>query len=159
MAAECELSAALCRAFHSALLLTGSPVSAEHAVSSAIESLSSEDLKTKALLFGTIEAAIRCSGNQAEQTSVDATHDGSSLPSELKAVLHMKPSLRYCFVVRVLLGLPVEECARLLRLRPVDVKARAAEAVLWLADHVAMKSTARVSAWLDVTASYSPLWQ
>lgn len=158
MAAEYEISAALGRAFHAALLLTGSPVSAEHAVSRAIESLSFDGFNSNALLNETIEVVVRSYSHPPEQTHVDTIQDWLGLPGELRAVIRMSAPLRYCFVLRLLLHFPVEDCAWLLKIRPVDVRARTSEAMQWLAVNAA-PAPSSFSAWPEVVASYSPLWQ
>jgi len=58
----------------------------------------------------------------------DLERASSILPFELRRVLHLPPALRHCFVLRFLVGLSREACARLLRLeiRQVDERARTA---------------------------------
>jgi hypothetical protein len=52
----------------------------------------------------------------------------SMLPFELRPVLHLPLALRHCFVLRFLVSVPREACARLLHLeiRQVDERARTA---------------------------------
>ena len=129
MPVEFELSAAVCNAFNVALLLTGDMNSAEHVALEAIEALDPEDLSAESLLCKVIDISIPHLRDSVEQTS----RNWPTLPIELRNVLGMNGSIRSCFVLRVLLGLPLELCARLLHLEQHEFAARTLTAVHWLA--------------------------
>lgn len=63
-------------------------------------------------------------------------HGGEELglPPEMQRVLALPARLRHCFVLRFLQSMPLEQCARLLRIRPEQVTEYAAAAVRMLAD-------------------------
>ncbi len=133
MPVEFELSAAVCSAFNVALLLTGDMNSAERVAIEAIESLDPEDLNAESLLYETLEISIPYVWDCIEQTPRDFDGGWPNLPTELRNVLGMSSCLRSCFVLRVLLGLPSELCARLLHLEQHQFAARTLTAMQWLA--------------------------
>ena len=75
-----------------------------------------------------MNAAIEPPSEISEQLPEDLACASSMLPFELRHVLHLPTALRHCFVLRFLVGLPREDCARLLHLeiRQVDERARTA---------------------------------
>jgi hypothetical protein len=98
----------LTRAFNAAHLLTASILQAEAAVLKAIDRFDpSRD--TDETLFGyALRSAVQSQpGHQPEST-------GQPLPKELQAVLNLARELRYCFVLRVLIGMSKQACAQLL---------------------------------------------
>ena len=124
---------AVSEAFNAALLLTGAATSAKYAVIEAISSLDSEAVTPEALLYATIAMSVRHAETyDAESNSPEA--NCSALPVELRNVLQMEPSLRRCFVLRVLLGMPTEVCAGVLRLNGGQVVANVCAAMQWLAN-------------------------
>ncbi len=115
------------KAFLTALLLTGSAERAEAAIFQANGVLRPGNTPGGALLREAVNAAIEPRIETLEQ-SEDLERASSMLPFELRRVLHLPTDLRHCFVLRFLVGLPREVCARLLHLeiRQVDERARAA---------------------------------
>jgi hypothetical protein len=132
MPVKSAMSVAACNALKAALLLTGNAASAESATLQAVSSLEAENVTAKALLHRTIEISLRDPGNR-KAASDEPEVDWPDLPVELRNVLQMRASLRHCFVLRVLLGLPKEVCARLLQLDGDKVTAKVSAAMNWLA--------------------------
>jgi hypothetical protein len=122
MPVESAMSVTVCSALKAALLLTGNAASAESAVLQAISSLDPQKLTAESLLHSTIELATRGDAN-CDRSDLGVGWPG--LPVELRNVLAMKTTLRQCFVLRVLLGLPEERCAWLLQLSRDEVGAKA----------------------------------
>jgi DNA-directed RNA polymerase specialized sigma24 family protein len=114
--------------FLTALLLTGSAERAEAAILHAHGVLSHDNASGEALLRGVVHAAIEPRSEAANQLPEELGRASSMLPFELRRVLHLPQALRHCFVLRFLVGLPREVCARLLHLeiRQVDERARTA---------------------------------
>lgn len=106
-----EWSEAIDQAFTIALMLSGDIEAAEAAVLDGI-SICSQDRPGADLLSGTVISAIR------KNVAHPREHAGV-LPFELQAVTQMAGLRRNCFVLRVLAGLPLSECSRLLDL-PVE---------------------------------------
>jgi hypothetical protein len=129
MLAEPMISAAVCSALRAALLLTGNAVSAENVILEAISSLD-HDLTAEGLLSRAIEISIPAVSN-CDRADLEAVWP--DLPLELLSVLQLHVSLRICFVLRVLLGLPEEICARLLQLSTTEVGAKTCKAMNRLA--------------------------
>ena len=130
MPVESAMSVAVCSAVNAALLLTGNAVSAERTALQAINSLDPQQVTAETLLRRTIELSIQ---SVACRQGSDLEEQWPGLPVELKNVLEMKAPLRHCFVLRVLLGLPEELCAGLLKLSRSEVGAHACAAMNWLA--------------------------
>jgi hypothetical protein len=97
---------ALDKAYITAFLLTGNSARAEAAVLEGIQTMVCDGISGDALLQGTLMASV---ASPAEQEG-----DTSSLPPELRRVLRLSPDLRRCYVLRVLVGLSREACARIL---------------------------------------------
>jgi hypothetical protein len=93
--------------FLTAVLLTGNVQRAEAAV---LESIGSMDLDQ------TAASAIR-----ADQFPGRSHRVAPLLPAELKRVLQLAPDLRRYFVLRMLIGMPRERCAALLKVDSVQV--------------------------------------
>jgi len=123
------------RAFLTAHLLTASIQQAEDAASNAIDAWNPDE-ESEETLFQNIllDAAARTSVEPAPDSNPGAS--GSYLPKELKAILRLTPQLRRCFVLRMLVGLPSELCARLLQLHPDRVDQYLCAAFECLADQV-----------------------
>jgi hypothetical protein len=105
---------ALGRTFITALLLTGSAERAEAAVLEGIKVTQRGEVSDEALLLqGTLSASIAAGadGPRAEEQQ----HASSLLPVELRRVLRLLPDFRRGFVLRVLVGLSREVCARMLQ--------------------------------------------
>jgi DNA-directed RNA polymerase specialized sigma24 family protein len=129
-ARECgrDIEHTINRAFLTAHLLTASTEQAESATMEAID-LWDPDAETEEVLFrNVLHAAARPQIESVPSSSNKCDVAGSYLPDELQAVLRLAPQLRRCFVLRILVGLPPQVCARLLHLdsRRVDRYASAA---------------------------------
>jgi len=96
-------------AFRTALLLAGATKTAELAVLDGIDAC--ENISLRSLLIETVRSTIR---RRAESPPV---LDGINLlPPELRRLLGLQPTFRDCFVLRILVQLPPEECADLLNI-------------------------------------------
>ena len=96
-------------AFRTALLLAGATRVAELAVLDGIEACG--NISHRSLLIETVQSTIR---RRAESP---AGLDGINLlPPELRRVLGLQPIFRDCFVLRILVQLPPEKCAELLKI-------------------------------------------
>ena len=96
-------------AFRTALLLAGATRVAELAVPDGIEACG--NISHRNLLIETVQSTIR------RRAVSRAGLDGINLlPPELRRVLGLKPIFRDCFVLRILVQLPPEECAELLKI-------------------------------------------
>jgi hypothetical protein len=116
------------KAFLTTLLLTGSGERAEAAIWEGNQRISLENAFGEALFREALNAAIKPQSENSKQPPEELERASSMLPFELRCVLHLPPALRHCFVLRFLVGLPREACARLLHLeiRQVDERARTA---------------------------------
>jgi hypothetical protein len=106
------------RALLTAHLLTGNLQQAEKATLDAIESWNPGEEPEQVLFENVLNAAARV---QAEPRPNNIDSSGSYLPNDLIAVFRLAPQLRRCFVLRILVGLPVKVCARLLHLQAGQV--------------------------------------
>jgi DNA-directed RNA polymerase specialized sigma24 family protein len=116
------------RAFLTALLLTSDPREAESAVLWSISSMEDAELSAERLVRGSIAA---CVERRAECAGRGAWEDSALVP-ELRSVLRLPDRLRHCFVLRVLLGLRQEICARLLHLEVSEINRATLAAMLRL---------------------------
>lgn len=116
------------KAFLTALLLTGSVERAEAAICEGNQQISPDSTFGDALFREAVNAALKPQSETSKQPPEELERASSILPFELRRVLHLPPALRHCFVLRFLVGLPREACARLLHLeiRQVDERARTA---------------------------------
>jgi DNA-directed RNA polymerase specialized sigma24 family protein len=112
-AARPAIARLLERAFLTAHLLTGSIQQAEDATLKGLDFWNPDEEPGEALFQNVLDAAARA---QIQPSRPDSDASGSNLPNELKAVLRLSSQLRRCFVLRVLVGLPSQECGRLLGL-------------------------------------------
>jgi hypothetical protein len=116
-----SIERAVCKAFLTAHVLTGSTEQAESAAIEAIDSWH-PDNETEEVLFGNVlRAAARANIQRKPKQSGDPEAGASYLPSELQAVLRLAHEPRCCFVLRFLAGLPRQVCARLLDLHSDQV--------------------------------------
>ena len=109
------------KAFLTAHLLTGSIAQAESAVTDALASWDKDKDSLADLFQAVLDAAVRRQDSGAPG-STEPDSGGSLLPTELQTVLALSLELRRCFVLRMLAGLSVAMCARLLQLNPRRVK-------------------------------------
>jgi len=116
------------KAFLTVLLLTGSAERAEAAILEGNTKMDLDNASGEALFREAVNAAVEPPSITSRQLPEDLERASSMLPFELRSVLHLPPALRHCFVLRFLVGLPREACARLLHLeiRQVDERARTA---------------------------------
>jgi hypothetical protein len=98
------------RAFLTAHLLTGNAAQAERVTLKAIGSWNPEEESEELLFQNVFDAAVRLPVKLKPEAA------SAYLPAELNAVLCLAPELRCCFVLRVLMRLPSQVCARLLDL-------------------------------------------
>ncbi len=101
------------KAFLTAFLFSGSSERAEAAVLESIGQLDSEDASEEDLLQGTITAMVRPEEVPARRPK-EMEPALATLRFELQRVVRLPFFLRQCFVLRVLVGLSREACARLL---------------------------------------------
>ena len=123
-----DLHKAVDKAYVTALLLTANPERAEAAILEGNRVTHLDNTSGEAFLRGAVNAAVEPPSDTSEQLPEDLERASSMLPFELRRVLHLPQALRHCFVLRFLVGLPREVCARLLHLeiRQVDERARTA---------------------------------
>jgi hypothetical protein len=96
-------------AFWNALLVSGSVTTAELAVLDGVDTC--DDLSHPGFLIETVRSAIR------RRRELAGRVDGLELLApELRSVVALRPLLRDCFVLRVLVGLCPEVCVELLGL-------------------------------------------
>src|ERR1700751_2628847 len=101
------MPSALDMAFRTALLLTGDNTTAEAAVTRAIDAC--EALSSGGLLIEAVRSAVR------RRTKLsNGPYEVDGLPAELRPLFMLQPLLRYCFVLRILVGLSPEVCAEFL---------------------------------------------
>ncbi len=120
------------RAFITALLLTANAERAEAAILNGTRVMDLDDTPGDALLRATVNAALEPQREASERTPEQLERASSMLPLELRRVLHLSTDLRHCFVLRVLMGLPRQACARLLRLDDGQIDERTCTAMLEL---------------------------
>src|SRR5258708_6692396 len=109
---DVNLHDAVCAAFRAAHLLTGNLQQAEEAVLEAIALFDPEKLDVghdseRVLMDYALWAALR-------RVVAPETLASSGLPVELQAVLDLESPLRFCFVLRTLLGISRQSCSLLL---------------------------------------------
>lgn len=112
-----------------ALLLTGNRRRAEAAVMESLRQIADSDVKCSSIQDDLLQRTVAA--------AVDGPQHGGAelgLPSEMQRVLALPSLLRHCFVLRFLRPMPLEQCARLIRLRPEQVTECAGAAVRMLAD-------------------------
>ena len=129
---EPEAISGLQEALTAALLLTGTAEEAERVVLESIGTLggpSGYDLFHVTLRTAVVAAKTPC------DEGVDVSgRTLTSLPNELRRVLSLRANLRHCFVLRILLGLPLGECADLLQTDECIVAENTVSAAVALAD-------------------------
>ena len=119
--------------FTAAILLTGSAERAECAVLQGIETLSEDDVSEHMVLQATIRAAVKPEMVADEESPWEPQPAVSWLPIQLQRVLLLPRDLRHAFVLRLLLGLPRDQCSRLLQLGDGKLDERVGEAATFLA--------------------------
>lgn len=124
------------KAFVTALLLSGSPEMAEDALLEGMRSSDNSGISDDDLLQQVAAAAVRTEAAPFAQAGA------VQLPVELHNLLHLPPDLRRCFVLRFLVALPREACARLLRLGVQQIDELACRAAAALARIEAQENAA-----------------
>jgi hypothetical protein len=127
---QCNLNGPVAKAFFTALLLTQSPRRAEAAVMESIHVLNPDEPFDEAILCGVIPVSINMSNEALPVSPEELEKAFAALPLELHGVLSFSPDLRQCFVLRILLQLPREACARILNLTTNGIDQYTCEA-LW----------------------------
>jgi len=103
---------ALDEAYRGAWFLTGSSEAAEYAVLDGIAAVDLGPIADDLLLVETVKSAMRRRADLASQSEEASSH----LPWELQRLFLLAPISRDCFVFRVLFGITVGSCSRILRL-------------------------------------------
>lgn len=106
--------AAVNTAFWAVLLLGCDTTTAEAAVLDGIAAC--EDVSHRSLLIAALRSTLRRRANSAEAR--DAVQ---LLPAELRRLFGLPPRSRDCFVLRILLDLSPEVCARLLNISVTEL--------------------------------------
>ncbi len=103
-------------AFIAGLLLTGSVERAETAILESVRMSCPDDLFSESLFRRAVHYSIDQCIELKNKKQSDLDRARSVLPFELRCVLNLSQHLRYCYVLRVLIGLPREVCAWLLHM-------------------------------------------
>jgi hypothetical protein len=109
------VSEGLNETFTAAILLTGSAERAECAVLKGIETLG-DDVSETMVLQATIRAALKPEMTADEEGPSGPQPGAAWLPIQLRRVLLLPRNFRQAFVLRLLLGLPRDQCSQLLQL-------------------------------------------
>jgi DNA-directed RNA polymerase specialized sigma24 family protein len=131
-----DTSGSLQMKFVTAILLTGSVKHAEKAMLEGIRSLDIDATPEEELLLSIVSAAMGPRQWSGRRPPAEMAYVSSLLPVELQRVLRLPMDLRHCFVLRFLLAMPREFCARLLGLDVVTVDQDASLAAQELAQIV-----------------------
>jgi hypothetical protein len=118
MTAEGDMYKVLDEAFRAAFLLTGSTEVAENAVLDGIAPLEIGHIADDVLLVETVKSAIQRRVDFPGQSEQAPSH----LPLELRRLFLLAPLFRDCFVLRVLLGIPLATCSAILHLTIHEVE-------------------------------------
>ena len=113
-----EASKALDAAFRAAFMLTGSMQAAEHAVLNGIAATECYSAGDDTFLFETVKVAIQRRPDSLHQLQQPPAH----LPLELRRLFLLTPISRDCFVLRILLGIAVGTCSRILHRRVEEIE-------------------------------------
>ena len=113
MRARGDVYKALEEAFRGAWFLTGSGEAAEYAVLDGIAATDFSPVAGDLLIVETVKSAMRRRADPARQSEEAHSH----LPWELQRLFLLAPVSRDCIVFRVLLGITVGNCSRMLRLQ------------------------------------------
>ncbi len=128
-----SVSECLDEIFVAAILLTGSCTRAEHSVVKAIGTA----IPCPGLMSAVLEEAIRIAVEpeiiDGEERTCEPETPVSWLPPELRRVMRLSQPDRQAFVLRLLLGLPRDQCSQLLQIEGGELDERIVSAVLALA--------------------------
>jgi len=103
-------------AFIAGLLLTGSVERAEAAILESVRMSCPDDLFSESLFRRAVHYSIDQCIELKSKKHNDLDRARSILPFELCCVLNLSQQLRYCYVLRILIGLSREVCAWLLHM-------------------------------------------
>jgi len=118
-------------AFIAGLLLTGSVERAETAVLESVRMSCSDDLFSESLFRRTVHYSIdQQAHGKGKPGELDQAR--SILPFELRCILGLSKQLRYCYVLRMLIGLPRDVCAWLLHVDTSKIDQQTCAAMLEL---------------------------
>jgi hypothetical protein len=131
---DAETGEAFQKMFIAALLLTGSAAGAECSILEGIKTLDQGEVSGAALLYASVRAAVLPQMAMCRERFWIQDSCASGLPIELRRVLLLREDLRHAFVLRLLVGLPLSECSRLLSLEVCQVEQNSVSAALALAD-------------------------
>lgn len=141
-----SVSEALHEIFIAAILLTGSCTRAERSVVEAIGTA----IPCAGLMSTVLEKAIRVAVRPEVFDGQDRAREPSPhllwLPPELRRVMRLSKTDRQAFVLRLLLGLPRDECSQLLQLDNEEIDEHIVSAALALAGMKSINTTATVIA-------------
>jgi hypothetical protein len=113
-----EISKALDGSLRAAFMLTGSTRAAERAVFDAIAASVFDSVVDDVFILETVKAAIRRRPDAIHQ----AQQPPSCLPLELRRLFLLPPISRDCFVLRILLGIALGTCSRILHLGVEEIE-------------------------------------
>ena len=116
MTTKFKMHETLENAFVAGLLLTGSVQRAESAILESVRMSCPDDLFGKTLFRRAVHYSIDQQIEASAEQEKELAGAASILPFELRCVLNLPRYLRYCYVLRILVGLPREVCAWLLHL-------------------------------------------
>jgi DNA-directed RNA polymerase specialized sigma24 family protein len=121
MVAQFVTAESLSQAFITATLLTGSERRGEVAVLEAIRAMEGAEPVEEEMFQNTLVAAVALGSDNLEPSLQALEQAYSTLPIEVLRVMRIPHDLRQCFVLRVLAGMPSENCGRLLNMDVAQV--------------------------------------
>jgi mannose-1-phosphate guanylyltransferase len=110
LAAGGEVCKTLSETFRAAFMLTGSAEAAENAVLDGITATDHVGIADDVLLLETVKSAVK------RRIDFPIHSELSDFPPELQRLFLLAPLARHSFVLRILLGITIENCSRILRL-------------------------------------------
>ena len=128
-----SVSGSLHEIFVAAILLTGSCTRAEHSIVKAIGTAIPCPGSMPAVLEEAIRIAVEPEMLDGEERVCEPETPVSWLPPELRRVMRLSQADRQAFVLRLLLGLPRDQCSQLLQMEGGELDERIVSAVLALA--------------------------
>jgi len=140
------VSTGLNEIFIAAILLTGCTERAERAVVDGIETLGEDGISEDTVLQATIRAALKQETMADEESPRQAQPAVSWLPIQLRRVLLLPRNLRQPFVLRLLLGMPGDQCSRLLQLDDAKLDEQVRQAAIFLAQRDSVTGCSR---WVE----------
>jgi hypothetical protein len=123
---------ALERVFVAAVLLTGSVAKGESSILEGIATLPDGEASETAVLYAALNAAIASPFLIGRQSLDTQDFPAIYLPAELRDVLLLPDALRQPFVLRLLVGLPLGDCSRLLSMDACEIQKNTVSAAIEL---------------------------